>query len=60
MLLPSSSFGASWFIDGSLIPFLKKFFQAGWNAGRRKPGVYIDNAPADRSRMIPNFFGTTL
>jgi hypothetical protein len=36
---------------------LETFFPAGWSAGRRKLVLYLDNAPAHKSRMIQNFFG---
>jgi hypothetical protein len=56
MLPPRTSFNASWFIDGNLVPWVESFLPAGWSAGRRKPVVHIDNAPTHISRMTHNFF----
>jgi hypothetical protein len=40
----------SWFTDGNLVLLVDKFSPARWSAGRRKLGVYIDNAPAHNSK----------
>jgi hypothetical protein len=56
MLPPRASFNASWFIDGNLVSLVEKFFSAGWSAGKRKLGVYINNAPTHNSGMTQNFF----
>jgi hypothetical protein len=54
---PRASFNGSRFFDRDLIPLLEKLFPAGWSAGRRKPGVYLDSAPAHNSRMTHSLVG---
>jgi hypothetical protein len=57
-ILPSrASFDASWFIHGSLVSLVEKFFPAGWSAERRKLVVHIDTAPIHNSTMTQNFSG---
>jgi hypothetical protein len=59
MFPPRTSFDASWFIDGKLVPLVDRFFPAGWSARRRKPAVHVDNPPAQNSRVAQNPFGHT-
>jgi hypothetical protein len=48
---PGVLLNASWFNDGNLVPLIKNFLPAGWNAGRRKLTVHIDNASVHNSRI---------
>jgi hypothetical protein len=44
MLSPRASFNTAWFTNGNSVRLLEKFIPAGWNAGRGKLVVHIENA----------------
>jgi hypothetical protein len=57
MLPPRAPFNVSWFIDGSVVPLVEKFFPVGLSAERSKLVVRYNNVPVHNSRMTQSFFG---
>jgi hypothetical protein len=58
MLPPRASFNVLllWLIDRNLVSLVEKCLLVGWNAGRRKLVVHIDNAPGHNSKMTQSLF----